>query len=83
MLCLQNWGGGNFCGTYATGLPAEGESCLVPYNTTVYQSYDWVQNTPYANETPQEFTLTNGSSYMNGTCYQAQVRLQLACVLSV
>lgn len=43
------------------GLP---ETCLVPYNTTVYQ-----QNFPGV--LPEAFTINNGSQYMNGTCFGA------------
>ncbi|KAK9795575.1 hypothetical protein WJX73_005235 [Symbiochloris irregularis] len=69
---FQNWGGGAYCAEYANGLPAEAQTCLVPYNTTIYQSYSWVeQENP--NLIPESYSLQNGSNYMNGTCYSAQV----------
>ena len=63
----QNWGGGNFCATNAAGLAPEAESCLVPYNVTIYQSY----NNP--GDIPEVIPLGNGTQYMNGTCYAPAV----------
>ena len=61
---VQSWGGGAYCEEYQNGLPPAAETCLVPYNATIYQS-----EPGNAGIVPTQYELTNGTTYMNGTCY--------------
>ena len=69
MVGQQNWGGGNFCGTNANGLEPKPQTCLVPYNSTAYQLQPG-----HAGVVPPAFGLTNGTQYMNGTCFQPTIK---------